>query len=369
VTSRDLARLAAVLFGFACIGLFFRSIIVNAFLSQLRHDLVARWAWVLTEAIFRLFISPRSAQARIDRTLAWFWPVVQFTMIYLWYLLVIAGFGAINWGLGASPTVRQALVASGSAASTLGFSTPGNLQGEIVAIIEGGIGLFLVVFLLTFIPDYLSAQQSRSDQTSRVYARAGAPPTGAALVEWYYRSGKGGALDDSCAAWETWVRDFGLAHSQSPELGLTRAHRSAEYWVSAVVAMMDAAAIAKDVLDVPEVGADLPGRRRARAPRRGPRAARGAGPGAGGVAAGVRGDVQRAARRGRRGEAEPPGGLASVQPDTSGIRRAPGRPRRAHDGRPGAVEAQRKGRSERYALKRARAGDACARDRGGHPWR
>jgi len=96
VTSHALARLAAVLFGFACIGLFFRSIIVNAFLSQLRHDLVARWAWMLTEAIFRLFISPRSPQARIDRTLAWFWPVVQFTMIYLWYLLVIAGFRAIN---------------------------------------------------------------------------------------------------------------------------------------------------------------------------------------------------------------------------------------------------------------------------------
>jgi len=252
-----LAHAAAVVFGLLCIGLFFRSIIVNAFLTQLRHDVIARAAWWLTEGVFRLFISHRSPQARIDRVLAWFWPIVQFAMIYLWFLVVIAGFGAINWGIGASPSWHQALVESGSAASTLGFATPTSLLGEIVAIVEGGIGLFLVVFLLTFIPGYLAAQQSRSDQTSRVYARAGNPPTGAALVEWYYRSGKGGDLDDACAAWETWVRDFGLAHSQSPELGLTRAHRSSEYWVSAVAAMLDAAAIAKDVLDVPEASAPL----------------------------------------------------------------------------------------------------------------
>ena len=40
-----------------------------------------------------------------------------------------------------------------------------------------------------------------------------------------------------------------VSHTQSPGLAITRSYRPAEYWVSAVMAMMDAAAIAHDVVD------------------------------------------------------------------------------------------------------------------------
>ncbi len=70
----------------------------------------------------------------------------------MWYTLVAVGFGAVIWGSYASPDWVQALVSSGSALSTVGFATPPNVIGQFIAFIEGGIGLFIVVFLLTFIP-------------------------------------------------------------------------------------------------------------------------------------------------------------------------------------------------------------------------
>ena len=82
------------------------------------------------------------------------------------------GFGAVNWGSYASPDPVQALLSSGSSLSTVGFATPPNVQGQIIAFVEGGIGLFIVVFLLTFRPEeYLTARQVRGDRVAGIYAR------------------------------------------------------------------------------------------------------------------------------------------------------------------------------------------------------
>jgi hypothetical protein len=243
------ARIAAFVFGAACVLFFFRSIIVAVFLDRPRHDAIARLATRLTRAAFHCVVPEGAAQDHIDRVLVWFWPISQFATIYAWYTLVTIGFAAVNWGSYASPDVISALISSGSSLSTLGFSTPPTIHGQIIAFVEAGIGLFIVVFLLTFIPGYLTAQQTRANRVARVYVRAGAPPTGAALVAWYYRAGKSSELDHYFEDAEGWIRDLGVSHSQSPGLGITRSYRRGEQWVSAVMAMLDAAAIAMDVLD------------------------------------------------------------------------------------------------------------------------
>jgi hypothetical protein len=205
----------------------------------------------VTRLAFDLSLSSRATQSRVDRVLLWYWPVAQFVTTYTWYTLVAVGFGAINWGAHASPDPVQALLASGSALSTVGFLTPPNVAGQIIAVVEGGIGLFIVVFLLTFIPGYLTARQVRADRVAAIYARGGTPPTGAELVAWFYRAGQSDRLMSLMSPWEIWIRDLGVSHSQSTGLAITRSHRPSEYWVSAVMAMMDAAALAKDVLGGP----------------------------------------------------------------------------------------------------------------------
>jgi len=253
----DAAHVIALLFGLLCIVVFFRSIIIAVFLDRPRHDVVARWAARATRMAFALILSGRPSQARTDRVLLWYWPVAQFVTVYAWYALVIIGFGAVNWGVAASPDMVGALIASGSAVSTLGFATPPNARGQVIAFIEGGIGLLAVVFLLTFLPGYLSARQRRADRVAAIYARAGSPPTGAALVAWHYRSGQSGDLDQLLTAWEGWIRELGVSHSQSPGLAITRSYYPSEYWLSAVMAMLDAAALAKDVIEGSSATADV----------------------------------------------------------------------------------------------------------------
>src|SRR5262249_45208415 len=153
-------------------------------------------------------------QDEIDRRLLWYWPVAQFVTIYAWYALVAVGFGAVYWGSYASPDWIQAMVASGSALSTVGFATPPNLTGQIIAFVEGGIGLFIVVFLLTFIPGFLTARQVRADRVAAIYARAGSPPAGATLVAWYHRAGHDAEIDRRFVEWESWIRELGVTHSQ-----------------------------------------------------------------------------------------------------------------------------------------------------------
>jgi hypothetical protein len=50
--------------------------------------------------------------------------------------------------------VLQAVMASGSALSTLGFLTPPGIPGQLLAILEGAMGIGIVVFYFTFIPGY-----------------------------------------------------------------------------------------------------------------------------------------------------------------------------------------------------------------------
>lgn len=251
MTIDTLGHAVVLLLGLACVAMFFRSIIVAVFLDRPRHDVIVLFAAWVTRLAFDLSLSPRATQNRIDRVLLWYWPVAQFVTTYTWYTLVAVGFGAINWGTYASPDLTHALLASGSALSTVGFLTPPNVAGQAIAVVEGGIGLFIVVFLLTFIPGYLTARQDRADRVAAIYARAGTPPTGADLVAWFYRAGQGDRLMALMATWEVWIRDLGVSHSQSTGLAITRSHRPSEYWVSAVMAIMDAAALAKDVLGGP----------------------------------------------------------------------------------------------------------------------
>jgi len=74
-------------------------------------------------------------------------------------VLVQAGFASLIWSSQAEHSLLQAVIASGSALSALGFLTPSDPSGQLLAIPEGAMGLGIVVFLLTFVPGYQTAIQ------------------------------------------------------------------------------------------------------------------------------------------------------------------------------------------------------------------
>ena len=238
-----LLRIAEVLIGALLVALFFRSIIATSLLSRhVRdpiHDYSAKACW----AVFRLFLPDRADHARLDRRLAWFWPLTVFVLMASWYLLVMVAFTFFFRATGLTTSWVSSFIASGSALSTLGFKTPPHPVGDTIALAEAGIGLFLVVYVLSFVPGKLATVQASSDRTAWAYERAGTPITAVGLLEWFFRSGKPESVEDTWGDWESWFRQIGTVESISLGLITLRSHLPNQYWICAAGAVLDSAAL------------------------------------------------------------------------------------------------------------------------------
>ncbi len=247
-----LIRVAVFLAGALLVLVVLRSLIVKTMMTRSERDPVSFQLSRIIAATARRFVPDRHDYERVDKVLGWYWPITLMSLILLWFLLALSGFAAGYWATGAVNSVFDAFVSSGSALTTLGFAAPPNPPGQILAIIEGGIGLFLIVALFSFIPGYQATIQNRDDQVEWLYARAGNQPTGAALIEWFYRGGLGAQLETIWGDWEKWFRFVGESHAVSTILVFTRSFRKGQSWVNASGAILDAAALALSIVDVKE---------------------------------------------------------------------------------------------------------------------
>lgn len=85
--------------------------------------------------------------------------------------------------------------------------------------------------------------------------RAGAPPSGVALLETYARFGLLADLPATFAAWELWSAEVLESHRAYPILPYFRSSHDNESWVSALGAMLDAATLMLTTVDA-AAGAD-----------------------------------------------------------------------------------------------------------------
>lgn len=209
----------------------------------------------LTSAVSRFLYSVMSAlilrqhayRSR-QKILAWFGPVFLFTSIFFYFLFTMIGFALIYWALNAEPTFFHALIASGSALSTLGFHTPASETGEVVSIIEGAVGLGVVVFLITFVPGYQAAVQQREEMSAKLYARTDETPNCEAIYAWNARANNRKSLAAFWDTWEDFLRSLGDIHAESPILIFTPSIRIGQSWIVSVFALMDAANLATTTL-------------------------------------------------------------------------------------------------------------------------
>jgi len=138
----------------------------------------------------------------------------------------------------AEHSLLQAVIASGSALSTLGFLTPPDTAGQLLAILEGAMGLGVVVFYFTFIPGYQTTIQLRQVKVAWLYARAGAGLTNFTLVEWFLLSGSSdwNALWED---WESWFRNIAETHALAPVLAFVPTVQRGQTWLAAAAVALD----------------------------------------------------------------------------------------------------------------------------------
>jgi hypothetical protein len=176
----------------------------------------------------------------VQDVLAWILPLYILLVIIVWFALVLAGFALLIWSCQGERSLLEAMIASGSQLSTLGFLTPPDTAGRVFAILEGATGLGIVVFYFTFIPGYQTTIKARQVKVAWLYARASHGLTNFSLLEWFMLSGANdwnGLWED----WESWFRDLGETHGLAPVLAFVPTVHRDQTWLAAAVVALDSA--------------------------------------------------------------------------------------------------------------------------------
>jgi len=245
-----LLRIGGAVLGLLLVLAFLRSVMQLAIVNRQRGDWLARQVGRLVYTALARRALKRRDYGDIQDVLAWVWPFYILLLIVVWFLMVQAGFALLIWSSQAEHSLLQAMIASGSALSTLGFLTPPGVAGQLLAIPEGAMGLGIVVFYFTFTPGYQQAIQSREVKVAWLYARGDAGLTNFALVEWLLLSA--GAADASglWEEWESWFRNLHETHALSPVLAFVPTMHRSQTWLAAAAVALDSASFCLAALDM-----------------------------------------------------------------------------------------------------------------------
>jgi hypothetical protein len=244
-----LVRMGAMLAGIALLASFLLSAARAALVNRHQGDWIAHGVGRFVCSTVSRLAATRRQQDAVQDTLAWILPLYILSLIVTWFLLVQTGFSLVLWSSHVEPTFLKAFLASGSALSTLGFLTPDGTAGQGLAILEGAMGLGVVVFFFTFIPGYQSAIQARELRISWLYARGGANPGSFALVEWLQRSGNGAEGSDVWETWEEWFRLLAETLAIAPVLAIVPTLHRRQSWLAAAAVVLDAASFCLATLE------------------------------------------------------------------------------------------------------------------------
>ncbi len=231
-------RVGSGLIGLLLVLAVLRSALQVAVVNRQRGDWLSRGVgWFVYSALARRAVK-RQSYADVQDVLSWVLPLYILLLIVVWFGIVQAGFSLLIWSFHAEQGLLQSVIASGSALSTLGFLTPPDAAGQLLAVLEGALGLGVVVFYFTFIPGYQTTIQLRQAKVAWLYARAGAGLTNFTLVEWFLLSGSSD-WNELWEDWESWFRNIAETHALAPVLAFVPTVQRGQTWLAAAAVALD----------------------------------------------------------------------------------------------------------------------------------
>ena len=220
-----------------------------------------RLTWRFARAVALRSDDPR----RREGILGVFAPALVVLLLVVWVVVLLVGFGLLVIAqrdqLQPSPaSLGEAIYVAGTALFTIGFGdyVPTGTAARVISLIAAGTGLGIVALVITYLFSLYAAFQRREVLVVTLDSRAGAPPSGVALLETYARLGLVAELPALFASWEVWAAEVLDSHVAYPILGYFRSSHDNESWVASVGAVLDAAVlVATTVKGVPRGHAEL----------------------------------------------------------------------------------------------------------------
>lgn len=182
--------------------------------------------------------------------MAYYAPIGVLLLLPAWYVLILLGYGAIYWALGAGD-LFDAMRLSGSSLYTLGFEISKTPPVTLFVFTEAMVGLMLVGLLIAYLPTMYSAFSRREQAVSMAEVRAGNPPSALEMLLRYNRIHGLDRLAEYWKIWEAWFADVEESHTTLPALVFFRSPRSGNSWVTAAGTILDAASITLSAIDIP----------------------------------------------------------------------------------------------------------------------
>ena len=184
---------------------------------------------------------------RRDGVLAGQAAAILLAQLAAWLGISVVGYTLLLWPFVAGG-VTLAFTAAGSSLFTLGFAEPPGAVPAVIVFAAAATGLAIVTLQIAYLPTLYSAFNRRETEVALLNARAGVPSWGPELLaRTHYALGSGvstiDTLPDLYARWERWAAEVAESHATYLPLVRFRSPRPLSSWVTALLAVLDSAAL------------------------------------------------------------------------------------------------------------------------------
>ncbi len=208
---------------------------------------LTRWVDRVVNGAFRLATSAVADYRRRDRVLAGQAAAILLGQLAAWLGISFVGYWLLLWPV-VSGGLGSAFTAAGSSMFTLGFAVPAGAAPAAIVFAAAATGLVIVTLQIAYLPTLYAAFNRRETEVALLNARAGVPSWGPELLaRTHYALGSGvSAIDrlpELYAQWERWAADVAETHTTYLPLVRFRSPRPLSSWVTALLAVLDSAAL------------------------------------------------------------------------------------------------------------------------------
>jgi hypothetical protein len=183
-----------------------------------------------------------------DRILAAQAPIQLILQIVVWLAVFELGFALLLWPSMGHAGLPGAFTLAGSSLCTLGYLAPHSGAPRAVVDLASFVGLSTVALQIGYLPTLYAAFNRREALVTMLDSRAGIPSWGPELLaRTHYGVGSGvsamSELPELFEEWERWSADVSESHATYLPLLNFRSPRPLSSWVTAQLAVLDAAAL------------------------------------------------------------------------------------------------------------------------------
>jgi hypothetical protein len=241
------ARCVAAVLGAALVFVAWASVIGTLIVSRPVRNRLTRWVqWVVLTA-YRLATWNITDYRRRDRVLATQAAAILLSQLVAWMVMVFVGFALLLWPF-AGAGIASAFSYAGSSLFTLGYKEPAGSWPGVFVFAAAASGLVIVALQVGYLPTLYSAFNRRETEVALLNARSGVPSWGPELLaRTHYALGSGTStvdtLPDLYSRWERWAADVAESHTTYLSLVWFRSPRPLSSWVTALLAVLDSAAL------------------------------------------------------------------------------------------------------------------------------